>query len=71
MSNFEFLEDGEIGLVMQEKGRIIQLGISKEIYNAIKYCIASLSQDNPLVKMGEEHDLVLKSTVKTFKRDIS
>lgn len=71
MPKFDFLKDGEIGLIMQENGRIIQLGVSKEIYQAITYCIASLSQGNPLVKMGEEHDLVLKSTVKTFKRAVS
>lgn len=68
MENFEFLKDGEIGLILKEGDRIIQLGINKEIYQAINICLASLSQGSPLVKMSEKHDLVLKSTVKTFKK---
>jgi hypothetical protein len=61
----DFIKDGEIGLITKDGDRIVQLGVSKEIYKAIIFCIASFSQNSPLVAMGEEHDLVLKSKVKS------
>lgn len=61
MKNFEPLKDGEIGLVMVENGRIIQLGMTANAKKIITALIASASKINPLVKLGEEHDLVLKS----------
>ena len=41
------------------------------MHQTIMLLIGQLSQGNPLVKMGEEHDLVLKSTVKTYKKAVS
>lgn len=67
MANFDFLKDGEIGLIMTENGRIIQLGLTVDMHRTITSVIAACSKETPLVKMGEDHDLVLKSTVKTFK----
>ena len=61
MENFEPLKDGEIGLVMVENGRIIQLGMTAEVQKTITILIASVSQSHPLVRLGEEHNLVLKS----------
>lgn len=67
MANFDFLKDGEIGLITTENGRIVQLGLTVDMHRTITAVIAACSKETPLVKMGEEHDLVLKSTVKTFK----
>ena len=63
----DFIKDGEIGFITTENGRIIQLGMAKEMHAIITQFIAVYSKENPLVKMGEEYDLVLKSTVKTVK----
>jgi len=71
MKNFDFIKDGEIGLITTDNGRIVQLAVTKEIHQTIMILIGSLSKENPLIKMGEEHDLVLKSTVKTYKRAVS
>lgn len=68
MSKFEFIKDGEIGLVTTENGRIVQLGITTDMHRIITQVIAQFSKETPIVKMSEEHDLVLKSTVKTFKK---
>ena len=68
MSKFDFLKDGEIGLITTENGRIVQLGLTVDMHRTITAVIAACSKETPLVKMGEEHDLVLKSTVKTFKK---
>lgn len=67
MANFDFLKDGEIGLITTENGRIVQLGLTVDMHRTITAVIAACSKETPLVKMGEDHDLVLKSTVKTFK----
>ena len=67
MENFDFLKDGEIGLITTENGRIVQLGLTVDMHRTITAVIAACSKESPLVKMGEEHDLVLKSTVKAFK----
>lgn len=67
MAKIDFLKDGEIGLITTENGRIVQLGLTVDIHRTITAVIAACSKETPLVKMGEEHDLVLKSTVKTFK----
>lgn len=68
MENFDFIKDGEIGFITKDNGRIVQLAVTKEMHQTIMLLIGKLSQSNPLVKMDEEHDLVLKSTVKTYKR---
>ena len=66
MSKFNFLKDGEIGLVTTENNRIVQLGITPDTHKTITVVIAACSKETPLVKMGEEHDLVLKSQYKTL-----
>jgi hypothetical protein len=71
MKNIDFIKDGEIGLITTDNGRIVQLAVTKEMHQTIMLLIGQLSQGNPLVKMGEEHDLVLKSTVKTYKKAVS
>ena len=69
MAKFELSEPGTICLIMQEpNGRIFQLGITDEQSKMLQIILGSISKQSPLVKMGEEHDLVLKSTVKTFKK---
>jgi len=68
MADLKFLEEGEIGLVMITNGRVAQIGVTPEQSTQIKFILSAVSKGNPLVIMGEEHDLVLKSTVKTFKK---
>jgi len=68
MAKYDFIKDGEIGLITTKNGRIVQLGVTKETHRTLMILIASISKENPLVEMGEDHDLVLKSTVKTFKK---
>lgn len=67
----DFIKDGEIGLITAENGRIVQLAVTKEMHQTLLLLIASLSKENPLVKMGAEYDLVLKSSAKAFKCAVS
>lgn len=64
MSKFNFLKDGEIGLVTTENNRVVQLGLTVDMHKTITAVIAACSKETPLIKMGEEHDLVLKSHYK-------
>lgn len=68
MANTKDLEENEIGLVMITNGRVAQIGLTPEQSIQIKFILSAVSKANPLVIMGEEHDLVLKRTVKTFKK---
>jgi len=69
MAKFESQEPGTICLIMQEEnGRIFQLAVTEEQSRIIQILLGPISKESPFVKMGEEHDLVLKSTVKTFKK---
>jgi len=61
MATFDNLEDGQIGLIVQEGNRIIQLGIEKKNHALITELLAQLSKESPLIKMNKEYDLVLKS----------
>ena len=62
MSNFENLEPGNIALIQQTpEGRILQIGITQAQSQMLQIFLASISQESPLVQMGEEYDLVLKS----------
>ena len=65
--NTKFIEDGEIALITTDNGRIVQLAMTTEQHRALSMVLSSMTKEEPLVKMGEDHDLVLKSTVKTFK----
>lgn len=65
MSNFKQLEAGEIFLVMQEPdGRICQIAITEEQHVLLKSVLAAMSKEKQFVKMPEEYDMVLKSTIK-------
>lgn len=64
MAKFERAEIGSICLVQEtEDGRIRQIGLTQEQNKVLQILLASLSKDTPLVKMGEEFDLVLKSSL--------
>ena len=58
MANFDFLKDGEIGLITTENGRIIQLGLTVDMHRTITAVIAACSKETPLVKMGERNNFV-------------
>ncbi len=61
-NNFSRLELGKLGLVQEtEDGRIIQIGLTPEQSEMLQVFLATISQDKPFVKMGEDYDLVLKS----------
>lgn len=62
MAQFERLEIGQVSLVQEtEDGRIRQIGLTEEQSKMLQILVASISQGSPLVQMGEEYDLVLKS----------
>ena len=64
MSKFERADIGSICLVQEtEDGRIRQIGLTTEQNRVLQIMLASLSQESPLVQMGEEFDLVLKSNL--------
>jgi len=64
MASFERLELGKIGLVQEtEDGRIVQIGLRAEQSEMLQLFLATISKDNPLVVMGEDYELVLKSSV--------
>ena len=55
---------GTIGLIRQtEDGRVIQIGMTHEQMILLQIFLSGLSQKSPLVELGEECDLVLKSSV--------
>jgi len=62
--NTKFIEDGEIALITTDNGRIVQLAMTTEQHRTLSIVLSAMTK---LVKMGEDHDLVLKSTVKNFK----
>jgi hypothetical protein len=62
MAKFQRLETGKIGLVQEtECGRIVQIGLTPEQSDWLHSFLGVISKDSPLVKMGEDYDLVLKS----------
>ena len=63
--SFKFIRPGEIGLItIDETGRIMQIGVTEEQHDAIQHFLSIISENSPLVQMGEDHDLVLKSSLK-------
>ena len=61
-SKFTRLETGKIGLVQEtEDGRIIQIGLRPEQSNMLQVFLSNISQENPLVQMGEDYELILKN----------
>ncbi len=62
MSKFEKLRVGNMGLIREtEDGRIIQIGLTEINSEALQVFLAALSQETPLVQMGKDYELVLKS----------
>jgi hypothetical protein len=66
MAIFETVEVGKIALIQQtEEGRILQIGLTPEQSDTLQLFLAMLSKNSKLIRMSEEHDLVLKSSLKT------
>jgi hypothetical protein len=64
MATFKNSEIGEITLIQgTENGRIIQIGLSTEQHKLLQMFLAEISKESPLIQMGEEYDLVLKSEI--------
>jgi len=60
------LDTGKIGLIQQlEDGRIIQIGLQKWQSESLQLFLASISKENPLIKMGEEYELIFKPIKKS------
>lgn len=65
MLKLERLEIGSIGLVQEtEDGRIRQIALDAESSQKLQIFLAALSNNNPMVQMGEEYDLMLKKSKK-------
>ena len=68
----EFLEAGEIALIQQDKnGRIMQVATTTEQSKILQVFLASISKENALVQMSEEHDLILKYTIERNKLEFA
>jgi len=68
-NKFSRLELGKIGLVQEtEDGRIIQIGLRPEQSEMLQMFLATISQGAPLVQMGEDYELILKSEVSANER---
>ena len=69
MANFEMLEVGHIALIQQTKeGRILQIGLTQMQSDLLQNFLGVISKDTPLVQMGKDWDLVLKSSIKKKKQ---
>jgi len=66
-TNFSYLENGEVGIIQIDGDRVVQLGLTIEQSKMLQIFLASISQSSPIVKMGEEHDLILKHRAKKTK----
>lgn len=65
MPIFETLEPGVIALMQQsETGRIMQIALTPAQSEMLQIFLATISAESPLIRMGEEYDLVLKSSLK-------
>jgi hypothetical protein len=61
-----FVTDESVCLIQQKKdGRIYQIALTQEQHKQLQLFLGILSKSSPLVEMGEEHDLLLKSSLKT------
>lgn len=61
MAKFERTKIGNLALVQEtEDGRIRQIGLTEEQSKQLQFYCAIISQEKPLVQMGEDYDLVLK-----------
>jgi hypothetical protein len=56
--------ENEIALVRQlSDGRIVQIALSVEQSKMLQNFLSAISQSSPLILMGEEYDMILKSAV--------
>lgn len=67
-TKFKDLTEGEVGLVIIQGDRVAQLAVTPQQSEMLKILLAKISEGNPFVLMGEEYDLVRKSSVETFKQ---
>lgn len=64
MAKFKQLETGAIALIQQlEDGRIVQIGLTEQQSTMLQLFLSGISKESKLIRMPEEYDLVLKSTV--------
>jgi len=72
-SDLKFSEstNGDLSFIKLKGNRIIQVACEKEMYEKIIDYIKYLSQNNPMIEMGEEHDLILKIEQKILKSEQS
>ena len=64
-NKFSRLELGKIGLLQEtEDGKIVQIGLRPEQSEQLQIFLGILSQSYPLVQMGENYELILKSECK-------
>ena len=63
-NNFSYLENGEVGIIQIDGDRVVQLGLTIEQSKMLQIFLVSISQASPIVKMGEDHDLILKHKAK-------
>ena len=60
----EIAEVGTVALIQQtESGRILQIGLTQKQSDLLQSFLSVISNGQPLVQMGEEYDLVLKSSL--------
>ena len=61
-NKFSRLEIGKVGLIQEtEDGRIIQIGVTPEQSEHLQSFLALISQQSPLVQMGDDYELVMKN----------
>ena len=69
MVQFERTKIGNLAIVQEtEDGRIRQIGLTEEQSKQLQFYCGLISKNQPLVRMGEEYDLVLKSEVARMKK---
>lgn len=62
MREIHNLKKGDFGLAyIDEDGRIMQIGLNTEQSKMLQLFLAALSMDQPLLKLKEDYELVLKS----------
>ena len=69
MAQFERTTIGNLAIVQEtEDGRIRQIGLTEEQSKQLQFYCGLISTKQPLVQMGEEYDLVLRSEVLKMKK---
>lgn len=63
MAIFKSLDDGQVGLIIQdENGTISQLGLTEDQSKILNVLVAKMSESKPLIKLPEEYNLFLKES---------